>query len=216
MSSTEVKKISIVSVDNPGGQVIAKYNPKDVSFSKSVKWTPDAQGFATDYPALQFTGGEAITATVELFLDEYENRGDVRGAISTLVSFCLRNEQRTPRDLRPPRVKIIWGGQEVLSGMNFSYGVITQVQVKYTMFLEDGTPCRATASVSIQQANIISSGGGADGSNKVVTFANATEAANYPGGMAAAENAGIHLEEQTGSFSVTMSGSGSSDSGSES
>ena len=211
-------KLSIICAEDekPGGSVTCTYNPKDVSFSKSVKWTPDSQGFATDYPALQFTGGEAITATLELFFDKYEQKQDVRGDISTLVSFCLRHPQKNPRDLRPPRVQLIWGAQEILTGMNFSSGVITQVQVKYTMFLPDGTPCRATASVSIQQANIVSSSGGGSGSDKIVTFSSATEAANYPGGMAAAEKAGIHLEDQKGAFSVSMAGSGSSESGSES
>jgi hypothetical protein len=43
---------------------------------------------------------------------------------------------------------VIWGGKKFL---DFK-GVITNLAVKYTMFLPDGTPVRATATVSLQAA----------------------------------------------------------------
>ncbi len=196
--------------DNPGGEVVCSYNPKEVSFQKGVNWSPDAQGVATNFPALQFTGGNAIKCTAELFIEGYEKKQDVRGPVKTLISFCLKHPQANPRDIRPPRVKLIWGAQEILDGASFQNAVITDVQVHYTMFLPDGTPCRAKASVSMQEADVVSSGGGADGSEKLVTFSSNTEIANYPGATEAADKAGYDVIDGRGSVTLSIPSSGNS------
>ena len=192
-----VAKLSILSVENPSGSVTAIYNPKDISFTKTVDWSPDNQGLATDFPALQFTKGNAIEVSAELYFDKYEEKQDVRGDIQTLISFCLRHEQKNPRDIRPPKVKLKWGDQEILNE-----AVIKSVQVKYTMFLSDGTPCRATATVSMTEADVVSSGGGANGP-KVQTFPNAASLSKNPDAMKTVNDQGIDVTDSK-NFPLTV------------
>jgi hypothetical protein len=86
---------------------------------------------------------------VELFFDTYEERKDVYETyIRGLRAMCLITPGTTGKNKRPPQVMLIWGDKKYL---NFK-GVITNLAVKYTMFLPDGTPVRATATVSLQAA----------------------------------------------------------------
>ena len=169
-------KLTIVAIENPGGSVSAFYNPKEVSFSKSVKWAPDSQGMATDYPALQFTNGDAISLSVDLYFDLYEVGGDVRPFINTLMAYCLKHPQEGGEE-RPPKVKVLWGG-ELLAGTSFEQAVIDNVSVTYTMFHASGAPCRAKATVKMTQALAV--GASVDGS-KHYNVTSAAQGSQIPG-----------------------------------
>jgi hypothetical protein len=49
---------------------------------------------------------------------------------------------------RPPLLTFTWG-----SKFPVFKGVIENLSVKYTLFLPDGTPCRATVNLKMKQAN---------------------------------------------------------------
>lgn len=164
--NTDFEKVTIVSIDEKLPiYVTSKYNPKELSFVKKANWTPGS-GAKMDYPTRQFTSGDPITLTLELFFDEYEDEGDVRPDIMKLMQFVHTHKELD--DGRPPMVQLIWGGrvgESIMSRLSSGIdplgigkpfrGVVTSVDTKYTMFLEDGTPCRASVKVSITQADEI-------------------------------------------------------------
>ena len=49
---------------------------------------------------------------------------------------------------RPPRIKVSWGDR-----LPPFIGVLESVSTKYTMFLRDGTPVRATCGLKLLEAN---------------------------------------------------------------
>lgn len=118
----------------------ALFNPKEYTVSKSVPWNP--QGTAgLDAPPMQFTMGQGETLKLELFFDTYETRTSV-----TEYTDRLRKMGLIDADLhRPPMVLISWGS------LRFT-GVIESLTHRFTMFLENGTPVRATCSVSLREA----------------------------------------------------------------
>lgn len=167
--NTDFEKVTIVSIDEKLPiYVTSKYNPKELSFVKKANWSAGSAA-KMDYPTRQFTNGEPITLTLELFFDEYEDEGDVRPDIMKLMQFVHKHDELD--DGRPPMVQLIWGGrvgESIAARMSSGIdplgigkpfrGVVTSVDTKYTMFLENGTPCRASVKVSITQADEIEMG----------------------------------------------------------
>ncbi len=49
---------------------------------------------------------------------------------------------------RPPMIAVVWGSKQ-----STFKGVVESMNVKYTMFLEDGTPRRATVSLKMKRAD---------------------------------------------------------------
>lgn len=123
------------------------FNPKEYSFSKSNQWEnrPIRGG---DVPLPNFLGGGAMTLRMTLFFDTYESGDDVRDYTEALLELMqvddnLRNSRN--QQGRPPRVMFSWGR---VWGFK---AIVTQMTQRFTLFLEDGTPVRATVDVTFQQ-----------------------------------------------------------------
>ena len=124
--------------------------PTEYSFERtnSYKATP-VPGLGS--PLLQFVNGECDQLSMELFLDDYT---DPKGPTSLLqqekdpVAKRLRDLSKLleiDRDLHaPPPVRFNWGPMEFTA-------VIEKLGRKVTMFHPDGTPARATLSVSFKE-----------------------------------------------------------------
>jgi len=86
---------------------------------------------------------------MELLLDCFEEEGkDLSGDITklwALTMICERPRSRVTRRSRPPMVLFQWGGQWSFKA------VVTAMNIRYTLFREDGSPVRATATVSFQE-----------------------------------------------------------------
>lgn len=126
------------------------FNPTEYTFERANAYKAAAlPGLGT--PLLQFVNGECDQLSMELFLDDYT---DPEGPTS------LQNKEREPvkariealsrllnidRDLHaPPPVRFNWGPLEFKA-------VIEKLGRKVTMFHPDGTPARATLSVSFKE-----------------------------------------------------------------
>lgn len=93
-------------------------------------------------PVLQFVHGEAQTLSMDLFFDTYTNEGgtDVSKLTGRLAQALLIDG-----DLHaPPPVLFVWGSF-------FFEAVVEKLSQRFTMFLENGTPVRATLSVNFKQ-----------------------------------------------------------------
>jgi nucleoid-associated protein YgaU len=152
MSKAQLKKATITVLDGADkGKVISVlFNPTEYSFERTNSFKATAvPGLGS--PLLQFVNGEADTLSMELFLDDYT---DPKGPTS------LQQKEREPlatrladlsklleidRDLHaPPPVRFNWGPME------FS-AVIEKLGRKVTIFHPDGSPARATLSVSFKE-----------------------------------------------------------------
>lgn len=91
-------------------------------------------------PILQYVRGNGCTLSMDLFFDTYEERGDVRDYTKRIYGLL---DIRGPLH-RPPVCTFTWG--------DFSFDcVLERVGGKFTLFLPNGTPVRATLSVSFKQ-----------------------------------------------------------------
>jgi len=134
-----LEKAKLMNVDtNDTWDVL--FNPKEYSVQKSVQWEPHkAPGL--DTPEHEFTSGNPAVLNVELFFDTYEEKKDVRTEhTEKILDLAVVNADKH----RPPKVMFAWGG------FKFT-GFIESLTVRYTMFLPDGKPCRATANVSMKE-----------------------------------------------------------------
>lgn len=144
-NQTQVTKLTIVAKDDPGHQVEAQYNPKELAANKKVPWTR-VKSDKSDSPAQEFSNAEPETLQFELLFDTFEKKTDVYAThVAGLKAMCQIPRGKSGADKHPPRVMVIWGRKDFLQ----FEGVITSLATKYTMFLPDGTPVRATVTISI-------------------------------------------------------------------
>ena len=142
------EQCTLTNLDKPSEKVIAYYNPKEITIEKKVPWSKHKKSKG-DAPTLEFTNAEPETLSVELFFDCYESKKDVYNTyVKGLRAMTLIDTSATGVKKRPPQVMLSWGKKDFL---NFK-GVITSLSTKYTMFLPDGTPVRATCTLNLQQA----------------------------------------------------------------
>lgn len=139
-----------------GGQTLeVLFNPTEYSIEKGNTFQSTAlPGLPT--PVTQFVNGNADTLTMELYFDTYAKssrhgtvvqREDVR-KYTRRVSNLMEID---PELHAPPVVEFIWGpplGSP--EGIQFA-GIIERVTQKFTYFLDDGTPVRATLNVTFKE-----------------------------------------------------------------
>lgn len=127
--------------------VVAMFNPSRLTVSRSVKWE-DQKAAKRDNPELQFTGADPSTLSIDLFFDTYDTdqieKKSVR--IHTDKLRHLTTVEKHGSKHRPPVCRLQWGQQAV-----FFQGVLTQLETQFTMFMDDGTPVRATNKCTFKQ-----------------------------------------------------------------
>jgi len=134
-----LEKAKLMNVDTSDSWDVL-FNPKEYSVQKSVQWEPHKSP-GLDTPEHEFTTGNPAILNVELFFDTYEEKKDVRVEhTEKILNLAMVNADKH----RPPKVMFTWGG--------FTFtGFIESLTVRYTMFLPDGKPCRATANMSMKE-----------------------------------------------------------------
>jgi LysM repeat protein len=144
-------RVRIENVDT--GEVIQSgesggvfFNPNQYTLTKKVSWKQDKMpGFNVSRP--QFERGEPLALSFSLLFDSYEARKDVR----KLTAKVAKLTQVIGSEKRPPVVKIIWGDDAPpYAGLPFT-GVVESVTQKFTMFLDTGTPVRATLDLALHE-----------------------------------------------------------------
>jgi nucleoid-associated protein YgaU len=138
-------KIQVETGENEFNDVFeVLFNPNQISIQKATKWelTPTAE---RDAPTSQFTYGEPATLSMDLFFDTYEARSDVR--VHTDRIYHLTTVEQHGDLHRPPLCRLAWGT------FNFSdfQWVLQSLNQRFTLFLDSGTPVRATLSCTFKQ-----------------------------------------------------------------
>ncbi len=129
------------------GKVDFQFNPKEYSVQKSANWESKSGKGAKKATMPEFKGAEPRSMTVEVFLDASESSsGGITDKIEKLFSCCTPLEQSVGKNKpSPPFVQFGWGTTTGFTAF------VKQVQVKYTLFKPDGTPIRATATLTLQE-----------------------------------------------------------------
>lgn len=125
------------------------FNPKEFSVEKNNQFAEvNIPGLSS--PIIQFVRGGARTITMDLFFDTYEEKGkvDVRTYTDKITGWEAGEEKGLmdiDSDLHAPPVCIFgWG--------SFTFQcIIERISKRFTMFLPDGMPVRATLNVTLKE-----------------------------------------------------------------
>jgi nucleoid-associated protein YgaU len=135
------------SVGAPIGKIAFQFNPKELAISKSAKWErKPARGAKRSGPP-EFGGAEPAKLTLEMFFDaSFEHDDSVVASVEKLLSCCVPTDQSIANKKEtPPLVVLRWGSVTAFAAY------ISSVSVKYSLFAPDGTPIRATCSVTMEE-----------------------------------------------------------------
>jgi hypothetical protein len=139
----------------PGGalaRVQLQFNPARLSMTKSVSWRRKPARMASQVSLPEFVGSGPRSLSLEVFLDATATHDkSVERNVAQLMLACVP----TPKSLaakKPasPWVRFDWGTATTTS---FD-GVLTSFSVTYPLFDVDGTPLRATCSLTIEEAGV--------------------------------------------------------------
>jgi nucleoid-associated protein YgaU len=132
---------------DPAHVINAMFNPNKLSVSRSAQWQ-NQQVAKRDNPELQYTGAEPSTLSIELFFDTYDSPNKTKESVRTYTNKLheLTTVRQHGDKHRPPVCRLAWGTMSI-----FFQGVLQQLQNQFTLFMEDGTPVRATSTCTFKQ-----------------------------------------------------------------
>jgi hypothetical protein len=125
----------------PAGQdsFTVPFNPNNYSLSKANQ-IAEAAVPGLNAPILQYVHGNTRTLDMELFFDTYEDGDPVTDDTDNIYDLLLID----PSTHAPPICQVSWG--------TFVFqAVLDHVNGKFTLFLSDGTPVRATLNVTFKE-----------------------------------------------------------------
>jgi hypothetical protein len=123
-----------------GGEAIeVLFNPTEYQLAQSNQFAEVAiPGLGA--PLLQFGRGNARTLSMQLFFDTYEKGEDVRDHTKKLTALLAIDDHLHA----PPVCEFTWGGLTFI-------GVLEQANQRFTLFLPNGIPVRATVDVTFKE-----------------------------------------------------------------
>ena len=148
MAKLEKASIEVLTGSKKGQVYWVLFNPTEYSFDRSNTYKATAiPGLGT--PLIQFINGECALLSMDLFLDDYTDSpaGSAPGGAKSVKERLddLTGLLDIDGQLHaPPPVRFAWGP------LQFD-GIIEKMTRKATLFRPDGTPARATLSVSFKQ-----------------------------------------------------------------
>jgi hypothetical protein len=136
--SSELAKALIINTAT-GASLTVMYNPEELKLEQGNTFA-EVGIPGLDAPPVQYVRGKGRVLTMELLFDTYETREDVRRHTGPLVRLL----DKQPGTQAPPVLLFSMGRFQLQC-------VLTEAGQRYTMFLRDGTPVRATLSVRLQE-----------------------------------------------------------------
>lgn len=131
-------------------QDVKMFNPSRLSVTRTVAW-PTQEVTKRDTPEVHYSGAiEPSTLNVELFLDSYDNdlpRGEKK-SVREVTDRLIKLTQVIDEKHRPPVCRLTWGKMGNMKG--FFQGVLENLALQFSLFMENGTPVRATATCTFK------------------------------------------------------------------
>jgi len=148
-------KAFLTPKDKPWQVVPCLFNPAELSVEKSNQFAEvNIPGLSSSL--LQFVRGNSRTVSMDLFFDTFEEKTDVRlftdritgwdaGSMFSKIPGVAKGLMDIDSDTHaPPVCLFVWGSF-------FFQCVIDRVSKRFTMFLPEGFPVRATLSVTLKE-----------------------------------------------------------------
>ena len=152
MSKAQLKKATITVLDGADKDkvITVLFNPTEYSFERTNAFKSTAvPGLGS--PLLQFVNGESDRLSMDLFLDDYTDpmgptslQQKEANPVTRRLADLFKLLEIDRRIHAPPPVRFNWGPFQF-------HAVIEKLGRKVTMFHPDGTPARATLSVSFKE-----------------------------------------------------------------
>lgn len=126
------------------------YNPAELTTAKSANWNRPQQKGAGSAGRPQFTGAGPQTVQMEVWFDAWDAAdADVAKCVMTLFEWTKPTPSSITKKLpRPPVLGFAWGSNPILQDLKF---FLKTVNAKYILFKPDGTPVRASATISLEE-----------------------------------------------------------------
>jgi Contractile injection system tube protein len=140
--------IKLVRLEGKGAADEVVFNPEEFSIDKSVTWK---KGSDSSNDSVEFVASEPEELSCELMFDGFETKENVYTKNIQPIESLIAVDQGLKR---PPMVSVTMFGATLPQFR----GVISSLNTKYTMFLADGTPVRATVNVKLKKASSASVG----------------------------------------------------------
>jgi hypothetical protein len=173
MSMAYLDKARLVTVDNKHEKhdhLEFLFNPTSYSVSKAAKWNRPTTKGATTTSTPEFAGTDPASVQMEVLFDRWEpphkdhgkkppgkRPGVARDVKDLDVSVDVRKlfewlkptrKSHKTHKPQPPVLQFQWGTNHALSWFT---GYLKSVNAKYTMFWHDGTPTRATVTLTLEE-----------------------------------------------------------------
>jgi hypothetical protein len=137
-----------LTVKGHGDHLEFLFNPTSYSVSKAAKWNRTVTKGAKDTPPPEYAGIDPAQLQMEILLDAWESPGgDVSEKVDKLLSWLKPTAKSLERKKpQPPVLQFTWGGT-----LSWFSGYLKSMSAKYVMFRPDGTPTRATVTISLEE-----------------------------------------------------------------
>ena len=152
LSGGSLQKALLKVVDgNPATtRLTFMYNPAELTTAKTANWNRPQQKGAGSAGKPQFTGAGPQTVQMEIWFDAWDQAdADVTGCVKTLFEWTKPTPTSITKKLpRPPVLGFEWGANQILADLKF---FLKTVNAKYVLFKPDGTPVRASATITLEE-----------------------------------------------------------------
>lgn len=138
VSGGSLQKASITDTAT-NNAIEVQFNPEEYTLTRENNFAQAAVPGMSG-PLLQFVHGNLQTLEMELFVDTYEQRSDVRDVTNQITGLMDINEKMHA----PPVLLFIWGS------LSFPC-VLAKVSQRFIMFFPSGIPARARLQVSFSR-----------------------------------------------------------------
>jgi hypothetical protein len=163
-SNTKATLRIVAPPSSPSGSVGAAvitltfpFNPDKWAVSSSAEWKTTTAKANMENPTVEFLGKKDTNIEIELFVDSYEQSstsatsgsGDpptIAQTVAALMTTVTPTDQSIQQNLPMPNWVVFgWGTAPQVTAL------VEKVSVNYTMFDSDGSPLRASITLSLKQ-----------------------------------------------------------------
>jgi hypothetical protein len=162
LTKAELRELDANGKEVPGSKVVVQFNPESLKVSFSNQLAPPGNTNAKDTrgsSTMQLVGKGATKLTTQLWFDVsaaslpqgQEGETDVRKLTQKVAYFIMpKPNPKDPNNVEqkvPPGVRFLWG--------TFKFdGIMESLEESLEYFSADGTPLRASVSISLSQMGI--------------------------------------------------------------
>ncbi len=142
--------LKVVDGDPQTRELRFMYNPAELTTAKSANWNRPQQKGASSAGRPQFTGAGPQSVQMEVWFDAWDaDDADVTRSVTTLFEWTKPTPSSITKKLpRPPVLGFEWGSNRILADLKV---FLKTVNAKYVLFKPDGTPVRASATISLEE-----------------------------------------------------------------